>query len=164
MNEAHIHLLVNHFPIMGSFFSLILLGAGFILKNATVRKTAYSVLLFSSLMTLPAFFSGEGAEEIVEEIPGMTHDIIHDHEETAELALWISQLAGIAAAFALYFEITLHRLSRVVSIITLVFNLALFGSMTRTGNTGGKIRHPEINDSSVPTAPSKHEEHEDENH
>lgn len=164
MNEAHIHLLVNHFPIMGSFFSLILLGAGFILKNATIRKTAYSVLIFSALMTLPAFFSGEGAEEIVEELPGMSHDVIHEHEETAELALWISQLAGIAAAFALYFEIVLHRLSRIVSIITLVLNLVLFGSMTRTGNTGGKIRHPEIDETTLPAAASSHEAHEGEDH
>lgn len=164
MNEAHLHLLVNHFPIMGSFFSLIILGAGFITKNATVRKTAYALLVFSALMTLPAFFSGEGAEEMVEAIPGVSHDTIHEHEETAELALWISQLAGIAAALALYFEITLHRLARVTSIVTLVLNIALFGSMTRTGNTGGKIRHPEIEEGYVSPAKTEGEEHSESEH
>lgn len=145
MNEAHFHLLVNHFPIIGSFFSVIVLASGFILKNPVVRKTGYALLIFSALTTLPAFFSGEDAEELVEHLPGVSHKVIHEHEETAELALWISHLTGLLAILAWYFEATAHRLARILSILALVSNVAMFGTMARAGNTGGKIMHQELN-------------------
>jgi hypothetical protein len=159
MNDAHLHLLFNHFPIVGSFISLAILGIGFILKNTTVKKVGYGILIFCAVMTLPAFFTGEGAEEIVEEFPGISHDVIHEHEEMAELSLWIGILAGIVAAFTLYFEIAGHKLARMFSMITLLVNLVCFIVMARVGNTGGEIRHPEITGQTAP-ASSNHSEEE----
>jgi uncharacterized protein YacL len=144
MNDAHLHLLFNHFPIVGTFISLAVLGIGFIINNSTVKKTAYGILIFCAIMTLPAFFTGEGAEEIVEEFPGVSHDVIHEHEEMAELSLWIGIIAGIVAAFALYFEVVGHIFARAFSLFSLLINLACFIVMARVGNTGGEIRHPEI--------------------
>ncbi len=144
MNDAHLHLLFNHFPIVGTFISLAVLGIGFIINNSTVKKIAYGILIFCAIMTLPAFFTGEGAEEIVEEFPGVSHDVIHEHEEMAELSLWIGIITGIVAAFALYFEVVGHKLARVFSLFALLSNLACFIVMARVGNSGGEIRHPEI--------------------
>jgi hypothetical protein len=159
MNEAHFHLLVNHFPIIGSFFSVIVIASGFILKNPVVRKTGYALLIFSALTTLPAFFSGEDAEELVEHLPGVSHKVIHEHEETAELALWISHLTGLLAIFAWYFEATAHRLGRLFSYLALISNLAMFGTMARAGNTGGKIMHQELN-GTYTVAPAESESEE----
>ncbi len=144
MNDAHLHLLFNHFPIVGSFISLAVLGIGFIINNITVKKIGYGILIFCAIMTLPAFFTGEGAEEIVEEFPVVSHDVIHEHEEMAELSLWIGIFSGIVAAFALYFEVVGHKLARVFSLLALLCNLSCFIVMARVGNTGGEIRHPEI--------------------
>ena len=162
MNDAHLHLLFNHFPIVGSFISLAILGIGFILKNSTVKKVGLGILIFCAVMTLPAFFTGEGAEEIVEEYPGISHDVIHEHEEVAELALWIGIFAGIFAAFALYFEVVGHKLARIFTLLTLVINLACFIAMARVGNTGGEIRHPEISGKAAPVGESSTEGEETE--
>ena len=161
MNDAHLHLLFNHFPIVGSFISLAILGIGFILKNSTVKRVGYGILIFCAVMTLPAFFTGEGAEEIVEEFPGISHDVIHEHEEMAELSLWIGILAGIVAAFALYLEIVGHKLARMFSMLTLLVNLVCFIVMTRVGNTGGEIRHPEITGQTAPAKNNQSEEDHD---
>ena len=144
MNDAHIHLLFTHFPVMGSCFGLLILGSGLILENSTVRKVAYFVLIFSSLLTIPAFISGEGAEEIKEKMAGVSHRVIHEHEENGEIALWLSEIMGILAGIALYLEHTGHRLARYFSLATLIFTLLTFGIMARTANSGGKISHPEI--------------------
>lgn len=144
MNDAHLHLLFNHLPIVSSLIGLLILTAGIFLKQGLVRKTAFAVLIFSALVTLPSFFTGEGAEEIVEELPNISHNLIHEHEEAAELALWLSEVLGILALIAFYFEHIQHKLSRMANLLTLIFSIGTFVSFARTGNTGGEIHHPEI--------------------
>jgi hypothetical protein len=145
MNDAHLHLLFNHLPIVGSLIGLLILAAGIFLKQPLVRKTAFAVLIFSALVTLPAFFTGEGAEEIVEELPGISHNLIHEHEEAAELALWLSEALGIIALIAFYLEHIQHKFSGMANFFTLIFSIGTFVSFAKTGNTGGEIHHPEIN-------------------
>jgi len=150
MNDAHLHLLFNHLPIVSSLIGLLILAAGIFLKQGLVRKTAFAVLIFSALVTLPAFFTGEGAEEIVEELPGISHNLIHEHEEAAELALWLSEALGILALIAFYLDHIQHKLSGMANLFTLIFSIGTFVSFAKTGNTGGEIHHPEIsNDVSV---------------
>jgi hypothetical protein len=144
MNDAHLHLLFNHLPIVGSLIGLLILAAGIFLKQGLVRKTAFAVLIFSALVTLPAFFTGEGAEEIVEKLPGISHNLIHEHEEAAELALWLSEALGILALIAFYLEHIQHKLSGMANLFTLIFSIGTFASFAKTGNTGGEIHHPEI--------------------
>jgi hypothetical protein len=152
MNDAHLHLLFNHLPIVSSLIGLLILAAGIFLKQGIVRKTAFAVLIFSALVTLPAFFTGEGAEEIVEELPGISHNLIHEHEEAAELALWLSEALGILALIAFYLEYIQHKLSGMANLFTLIFSIGTFVSFAKTGNTGGEIHHPEISNVITNTA------------
>ena len=41
MNDAHLHMVVNHFPIIGTIFGLGILIAGIILKNNSAKNIAY---------------------------------------------------------------------------------------------------------------------------
>ena len=144
MNDAHLHLLFNHMPIVGSLIGILILIVGIFFKQPMVRKTAFGVLVFSALITLPAFFTGEGAEEIVEEMPGISHNLIHEHEEAAELALWLSEILGLLALVAFYLEHVQHKFSTMANFFTLIFSIGTFVSFAKTGNTGGEIHHPEI--------------------
>ena len=92
MNGAQIHLGVNHLPVMGALLGALVLAAGWVLKNGTVRRTGVALLAFSALATLPAYFSGEEAEEVIEHLPGVSEALIHDHEEAAELATCLMSL------------------------------------------------------------------------
>ena len=152
MNDAHLHLLFNHLPIVGSLIGLLILAVGIFFKQPMVRKTAFGVLVFSALVTLPAFFTGEGAEEIVEELPGISHNLIHEHEEAAELALWLSETLGILALIAFYLEHIQHKFSGMANFFTLIFSIGTFVSFAKTGNTGGEIHHPEISNVVTNTA------------
>jgi uncharacterized membrane protein len=144
MSEHHLHLLFNHFPIMGSFFGLIILITGMVLGNSIVRRVGYALLIAAAVFSLPAFFTGEGAEEVVENLPGIGHDIIHEHEEMAELSLWLAEFMGLTALLSFFLDLRKHRLNLQFSILTLVLSILCFGSMIRTGNSGGEIRRPEI--------------------
>lgn len=154
MNAHHAHLLLNHFPVLGSFIGLLILITGMVVGNHTIRRVGYSVLIGAAVFSLPAFFTGEGAEEVVEKLPGMSHKLIHEHEEMAELALWMAELMGLASLFALLLDLRRHRLALTFSIASLILGILCFAAMIRTGDSGGEIRRPEIRSSQNTSSPN----------
>ncbi|HSQ45288.1 MAG TPA: hypothetical protein VLM44_00050, partial [Lutibacter sp.] len=94
MNEAHFHLVVNHLPIVGILIGILVLLSGFLLKKSEVKITALGIFVFSALASIAAFYSGEGAEEIVERIPGISKTLINQHEESAELFFTVILILG----------------------------------------------------------------------
>jgi hypothetical protein len=148
---------------MGSFFGLMVLAAGMAINNTIVKRTGFVLLILTAVLTLPAFFTGEGAEEIVENLPGMTHEIIHEHEEMAELSLWLAELMGIFAAITLLLDFKQHKSTKLMTVATLAINLICIGTMVRTGNSGGEIRRPEIR-SEAGTSLNGHDSHKSEIH
>lgn len=80
MNQAHLHLMINHLPIMGVVIATLVLISGFIIKNKIVKRTALGIYILSCFGIIPSHITGEGAEEIAEKIPEISHDLIHTHE------------------------------------------------------------------------------------
>ena len=97
MNDAHWHLVVNHFPIIGTILALGILITGLFLKNNSVKNTAYILFIVAAIFALFSMQTGEGAEEMVEDFPGIGKTIIHEHEELAEkLALVLYAMGGLS--------------------------------------------------------------------
>ena len=101
MEGAHLHLLLNHFPVIGTIISTLVLIAGMVLKNDTIKKTALALVVFTALMTIPAFLSGEDAEEALKAIHQAPRDLIHEHEEMGDIGLWTTLLTGLIANFSM---------------------------------------------------------------
>lgn len=49
MNDAHLHLLVNHFPIIGTIFGLGILISGIIFKNNAVKNVSYVIFIVTAI-------------------------------------------------------------------------------------------------------------------
>lgn len=160
MNEAQLHLLINHFPILGTIFGLLILVAGVLLRNPSVKGTALGLFAFSALTTLVAMRTGEGAEEIVEQLPGISHDIIHHHEEHAEVFYWLSLSLGLLSLITLYFQQKQHRLLNVFYGLVFLLGLGTAVYSYPVGHSGGEIRHTEIREDHAlpPAAGEVHEE------
>jgi uncharacterized membrane protein len=144
MNEAHFHLLVNHFPITGTLLGLLVFGFGLLLKNETVIKTSLFLIAFTALLAIPALLSGEGAEELIEELPGISHDVIHEHEEKGELFVWFSGILAVLSLFSVWAISTAKAYKKAILWLTFGFGLATAFLAAQVGNSGGLIRHPEI--------------------
>ena len=71
MNEAHLHLTFNHLPLIAPIIALLIMIGGILLKSEVIKRTAYAIFILGAIMTIPAFVSGEGAEEIAEELQGV---------------------------------------------------------------------------------------------
>ncbi len=102
MTPAHLHLALNHFPIVGVLASIVFLIAALTRRNSMLLRAGLLALVITALFALPVYFSGEPTEEVVENLAGVSHDTIEEHEEVAKLAFVGLELLGVLAAFGLY--------------------------------------------------------------
>ncbi len=97
-----------------------------------------------ALLAIPVFLTGEPAEESVEKIPGVSEQMIHLHEESAEIAIWLMGITGIVSVIALVLASKKHLLQKTAFAMVFILSVICFGAMARTGYYGGQIRHSEI--------------------
>lgn len=144
MNSAHFHLVVNHFPIVGILIGFLTLIGGLLLRKSDVKITALGIFVFSAITSIFAFYSGEGAEEVVENLPGISETLIHSHEEYAETFFLVTLVLGAVALIGLIGEIKKSRFSKYLTILVLL--AAMFDGLLaiNVGISGGEIRHSEI--------------------
>lgn len=144
MNDAHLHMLVNHFPIIGSIFGLGILITGLTLRNDILKNTAYVLFIISAVFGFFSMSTGEGAEGLVEEMESVGHHIIHEHEEIAEKFILVMYATGIFSILSLITSIKKHKLAKICAIITLILAIAAVVLAKNVGTTGGEVRHTEI--------------------
>jgi uncharacterized membrane protein len=138
---AYLHLLSNHVPILGSLFGVLLLVVALIKPNLNTTLSAYLILLVSGIGGIVAYFTGEPAEESVEHVPGISHKLIHVHEEMAENALIFVFLLTAAAVVGLWAERAQWKNAKKIERFTLVVGIIAFILFAFTGYLGGHIRH-----------------------
>jgi uncharacterized membrane protein len=144
MNDAHLHMLVNHFPIIGLFFGFLILLFGIIRNNGTLKSTAYIIFIFCTIMGKVSMMTGDKAEHSVEKMAGFSGEYIHEHEEAAELFMKPLYVLGIVSILGLVFVVKKRSSEKIVSIcVILIAAICLFLSKG-VGTTGGEIRHTEI--------------------
>lgn len=144
MNGAHLHLIVNHLPIVGIIIGLLVMIAGLILKKDQIKQTALGINIFSALTSLFAFFTGEEAEEVVEHLQGVSETLIHIHEEYAELFFTLSLILGAISIVTMYLSIKANKYAKYGFLVVLGLSLVLVFIGKQVGTSGGEIRHTEI--------------------
>jgi uncharacterized membrane protein len=146
MNFAHLHLLLNHFPIIGTIVGFGLLLLSLLGRNEDLRRASLIIFPAMALIAIIAFFSGVGAQGAIRKAPGVSETLIERHQGAAMLALFFVEATGAFSLVALWTAQGKPRpapwnwsLSAV-----LLFSMLTAGLMARVGATGGDIRHPEI--------------------
>lgn len=143
MNPAHLHLALNHIPVVATLLAAILLGVALWRRADGLLRTGAAVALGAALITAPVYLSGDPAEEQVEDLSGVTEAAIERHEDAAGAAAGAVIALGIAAAACLlrYRRAAVPRPAAAGLVALALVATALFA---RTANLGGEIRHPEI--------------------
>ena len=144
MNEAHFHLLINHFPIIAPIIGLLVMLGSFYFRSELIKRTAYVIFIFGAILTIPAFATGGAAEEIVEHIQGVDKTFIETHEEAADVFAILSYILGIISIFGIWASVKQKNSSKTLAIITIIFSLIVLFFATKTATSGGEIRHTEI--------------------
>ena len=144
MNDAHWHLVVNHFPIIGTILALGTLVAGILLKNNSVKNTAYVLFIVAAVFAAFSMATGEGAEEMVEDMPSIGKRIIHEHEEIAEKLAIVLYLLGGISILGIVLNLKNHAKAKFISFAALIVAVGAVFLAQLVGTSGGEIRHTEI--------------------
>jgi uncharacterized membrane protein len=144
MNDAHLHMIVNHFPIIGTIFGLGILISGLLLKNNSVKNTAYVLFIFAAIFGAFSMGTGEGAEELVEDMPTVGKQIIHEHEEMAEKFAIILYALGLVSLVGIVSNIKNYSKAKLVSWLAVVIAVVAVFFAKEVGTSGGEVRHTEI--------------------
>ena len=161
MDQTHIHLLITHLPIFGSILGGLVLCHGLWTKSNQTKIAAYNVLIISSIGAIISHLSGEGAEETVEDIQGVSKNVIGQHEDFALFAIIALSVLGVISIIGLYLTLKKSPLTRTIALITLFISVISFGLVARTGYLGGQIRHTELGaDSPIKVGTSRESKHD----
>lgn len=143
MNASQIHLALTHVPVVLSFIGLVILSIGLLKKNETITKTSFYLLLAAGIFTVPVYLTGEGTEEAVENLPGVSESIISKHEDVANLTLIVISLTALMALSGILFY-SRRIIGKMARISVFILSLISAGAMAQTAHLGGSIRHTEI--------------------
>jgi len=141
---AHVHLLMNHFPTIGTILGLGLLLLSFIRKNDHVRKVSFEVLFLIALATLPVYVSGQAAAEALKGQSGVSAAAIVAHNDAALGSFIMMEITGFFAWLVLWRMRRIGWPTKGLTYTVLVLSVMTVAAVARAANIGGDIRHPEI--------------------
>ena len=144
MNDPHLHLILNHLPIITPLIGFIIMIGGLLISSEIVKRTAYLIFIMAALAAITAFATGEGAEAVIENLGGIDEDLIKRHEEIAEtFAIFCYVLGGISV-LGLWANFYKKSFSDKIPYLTILICAMTLYFAKQTATSGGEIRHSEI--------------------
>ena len=143
-NAPHWHLLLNHFPSIGTVIALALLLTSLYLKSEELKRTSLVLFVLMALCAIPTYITGAATGWAIGGVDGISMDMIAVHQDAALLAFTTMGLTGCFSWLALW---QYRRFSGALNWniwVVLVLAILSVGFMTQTGSLGGDINHPEI--------------------
>jgi len=148
MSFVHLHLMLNHLPVIGALFGILLLALALVRRSSELGKVSLGLFAMLGALSVIVFFTGEPAEEIVEKLPGFSEAITERHEEAALVAtIAMAALGAIALVGLAAFR--RRTLPRWVTASGLAAALGAGGLMGYTAYLGGQVRHTEVRPGSI---------------
>jgi hypothetical protein len=155
VNLAHLHLLLNHVPTVGTVVALGLLLLAFVRRNDHLKHAGLEVLFAIAVVTVPVYMTGVAAHRELRGVVGLSDSTIRAHQDAALWGLAAMELAGFVAWLALWQIRRRGQAARgMLPAVTVLLILSL-AIMARAANLGGEIQHPEIGSSVAATAPEQ---------
>jgi drug/metabolite transporter (DMT)-like permease len=144
MSPIHVHLLVNHVPVLGTLIAAGLLAWAMRKQSADMVRASLTMFVLFALAGWAAYLTGEPAEHLVKRMAGFSHDAIELHERAALLATALLGALGVLALSGLIAFRRRATIPRGYSAVMLALALVPLASMAWTAYLGGQIRHTEI--------------------
>lgn len=143
MNPIHVHLILNHFPILGTLFGIGVLVYGSLKKSDEICRLALWTFVVSALTAVPTYFSGQKAEPLIQPMLNLSEAFIERHEEAGELAFVLAGMLGLLSTGGLFYYRG-ERLGSRFLMLCMLAAMACGAALVRAGGYGGLLRHSEI--------------------
>ena len=143
-NAAQLHLILNHFPIIGTGMVIIVLSYAVYVNDERIKKLGMFMLVLIGLITIPTFMTGDKAQRIVKGNDGVIEENIGPHESYAQTSMTAMEITAGVSLLGL----VLFRKEKPVpvyfGVILLVMMVVVNIMMIYTGHLGGRISHSAI--------------------
>jgi hypothetical protein len=154
LSATHLHLMLNHVPVLGTVFVLVVLLWGLLRRSREITSLGLLFTVILALVTIPIYLTGEPTEHQQRRAPWFDRDRAHEHEEKAERGLNAMLATGAVALGALYLRrggrpgngAVTGNATAGVAISFVLFALAAL--------EGGEIHHEELRPGAVNVAPA----------
>jgi len=143
-NVAHVHLLLNHVPTIGTTVALGLLIVAFVRRDEGLKLVGLEVLFAIALLTLPAYMTGVAAFQKLRNQPGVSDTAIRLHQDVALFGFTWMEFAGFIGWVALWQARRRGRAAAGMVAAATALTIVALVVMARAANLGGDIRHPEL--------------------
>jgi hypothetical protein len=143
-NPAHVHLWLNHVPTVGFGAALVLFIVGRLRKHDDLIQTGLVMFFVVAAVAIATYLSGNAAEPLVQDRPGISSRAIRAHEDAALLAFVCMEFTGALSWLVLWQWRRAPRLAGWHLSVVLLAAIVTFGLMARAADLGGEIHHPEI--------------------
>jgi uncharacterized membrane protein len=155
MDAVHIHLLLNHVPILGTIFATLLFAYAFVRGSDELKRLSMILLVVAAVVAVPIYLTGEPSEDAVEGLVGVDKGSIEQHESAAKFSIFLVVAAGIFSMLGMLMMRSRKEIARWFVLGALAMGAISAASMARTGNLGGMIRHSEIRGPAAATTQSE---------
>lgn len=143
MTAAHLHLLVNHAPLWGTFIGAMLLLASLWRPAPAWKDAGLWTLALTGVATFFVYMTGDPAAETLGPVDAATQQAVEAHRDASRFAfggLTALTAASLAAALLPPRDERGHIPGRYV-VAVLVVALACFAILGWVGHQGGLIQH-----------------------
>ncbi|HEY7672181.1 MAG TPA: hypothetical protein VIC71_08185 [Gammaproteobacteria bacterium] len=142
----HWHLLLNHFPAIGTVLAMGLLLCAQFRKSEELNRASLILFVIIALLAIPTYISGGAARRAIEGTADISSDLIAAHQDAATWAFAVLLITGWVSWFAVWQYRRLGRPYPWVVPAVIVLGLITLAAMVRTGSLGGAINHPEVHE------------------
>jgi hypothetical protein len=102
LNLAQQHLLLNHWPIIGTFMGLGLFVVALAVRQDSLKKASLVIFSIVALFAIPAYTSGHAAASMIAAETETFPEIVEAHQGTALMAFLFMQATGAFAWLGLW--------------------------------------------------------------
>lgn len=141
---SHLHLILNHLPIVGSVILLFFFTHAVIYKKDNVIRISFFLYVIIAILAILVYLTGDPSAEIVEKLSGEKEAIIEEHENYAFISLLFFLLTGALSIAALFILNKKKIIPSWLTYFILTISIISVMSISYTAKTGGEIMHPEI--------------------
>lgn len=149
MNGAHWHLLVNHFPVVLQLVGVPVAIYGTARRQPPLQQLGLGIIVLAAVFTVISYLTGDGAADVLKNVPGIVDANIDTHALAAEWALRAAVLVGLLSAVLLARCVMGRTTAKgwwIAHGVIAVWGLSVIAV---TSHHGGVIRHPEIQQQSA---------------
>ena len=153
-NYAHVHILLNHFPSIGTVFGVALFAYALWKKNQDLQILSFIVFMIMAVLAIPTVITGAAASIAITERPDLNPAMVQLHLDAAVVAVSFISLTGTFSWLALWQYRRFKAPSQWTVWAVLGLSIITLAFMVKTGDLGGEISHPEIRGAGAPEVSS----------